>query len=80
MSFVWYCTGNKVWCWAHGGASAGRSGRETTQIRADTETDCDFSPAWEKKWLFNIKPQHITLEAAGQTQKGIESLGKQPDS
>lgn len=48
----------------------GHSGREATQIRAYTETDGDFIPAWEKKWLFYIKPQHITLKPAGQTQKG----------
>lgn len=44
-----------------------------TQIRADTETDGDFTPAWEKKWLFNIKPQHITLKPAGQTKRFRES-------
>lgn len=55
------------------GASTGQSGRDTTQIRADTETDGDFTPAWEKKWLFNIKPQHITLKPAGQTKRDRES-------
>lgn len=42
-------------------------------MRADTETDGDFIPAWEKKWLFNIKPQHITLKPAGQTKRDRES-------
>lgn len=59
--------------------SAGQFGRETSQIIADTETDGDFTPAWEKKWLFNIKRQQITLKPAGQTQKGVMDLGKQPD-
>lgn len=67
------CKGNRVWCWTHRGASAGWSGRETTQIKADIETDGDFTPAWEKKWLFNIKPQHITLKPAGQTKRDRES-------
>lgn len=60
--------------------SAGRSGRENTQIRAHTEADGDFTPAWEKKRLFNIKPQQIIFKPAGQTQKGITSLGKRPAS
>lgn len=30
-------------------ASSGQSGKETTQIRADNETDGDFTPTWGKK-------------------------------
>lgn len=43
----------------------------TGTLEFDTETDGDFTPAREKKWLFNIKPQHITLKPAGQTQNKI---------
>lgn len=59
--------------WRHEGSSVGWCCRKTTQIRAGTETDGDFTPAWEKKWLFNIKPQHITLKPAGQTKRDHES-------
>lgn len=59
--------------------AAGQFGRQTFQIIADTEADGGFTPAWKKKWLFNIKCLQITLKSAGQTQKGIMNLGEQPD-
>lgn len=58
-------------------ASAGQSGKESTQVRADSEADGDFTPTWGKKWLFKIKPQQITLKAVGPIQKGIVTLWKQ---
>lgn len=57
---------------SHKGQQCRPRGKDT-QITGDTETDGDFTAALDKKWLFNIKPQHITLKPAGQTESDHES-------